>query len=511
MLYFLLLLFLTLFFGKTRKKIIMFGVSSIDFTNQLKGTGYQVTQISWNDSKRYQGSSVGPNITDARLRGKYGENFFVLRPENFDEKIGKVKMSDIALIVGNENVESELSPVTLKTYLSNFAKYASYATDDQVLKGYSSLIENPSEEVGIRFQAVFLKTKDRSESIEFYPETMNYQTKSVANPKNLILLCTSQGTFPQQDRPGFQPHYLHQDDDGNNKWFNHIFEARQTTHSMSSSQTETKEEKEKAQTEGKAVATVLGTQSMGVGFNRLMTIQIPLLQKVQPHQHEDCLWLGSDNPNLFVYGKAKKPGNMVRKLPYEPFQNHNKKVYALGLQDFGGEGSNCCYKYGTIFKPPSSTFCFGSSDKAPPSSTFCFGSSDKAPPSSTFCFGSSDKPPSSSSTFGFGTNIATQTTSSPSSARVSIGSNFGPITKIDSNLSFDRDTSCAITITVQFYFVHSGDLTPEDIAEAVKICDKAYSGCSWSGNLMDKVPETEFAKVAPKKYSSTIATFPCDN
>lgn len=45
------------------------------------------------------------------------------------------------------------------------------------------------------------------------------------------------------------------------------------------SQTETEAERQQALSQGKAVSTVIGIQSMGLGFNRLMTIQIPLAQR----------------------------------------------------------------------------------------------------------------------------------------------------------------------------------------------------------------------------------------
>lgn len=70
----------------------------------------------------------------------------------------------------------------------------------------------PPRQIGIRFQAVFIPVEDTATGdgkTEFFPDTYNYQTREWDDPKNIILLCTSQGSFVQQDGPGSQPQYLH--------------------------------------------------------------------------------------------------------------------------------------------------------------------------------------------------------------------------------------------------------------------------------------------------------------
>lgn len=61
---------------------------------------------------------------------------------------------------------------------------------------------------------------------------------------------------------------------------------------------------------------------------------------------------------------------------------------------------------------------------------------------------------------------------------------------------FERDGDCSVTITVQFYFVvEQGCLiAEEDIKRAIDVCEEAYKGCVWDGNLMDPNMSSAFAK-----------------
>lgn len=61
---------------------------------------------------------------------------------------------------------------------------------------------------------------------------------------------------------------------------------------------------------------------------------------------------------------------------------------------------------------------------------------------------------------------------------------------------FERDANCSITITVQFYYVveQGSRIEEADIRRAIDVCEEAYKGCSWDGNLMDKDLHAAFAK-----------------
>merc|ERR1711988_1912100 len=93
---------------------------------------YSCKTVSWDDVQRGtvggSPSCWGSNITDTRLYEKNGRQLFTVRPDNWNEKLGKVSTGEVALLVGNEERSgAELQPVTLRQYLKNIGQYGSYA------------------------------------------------------------------------------------------------------------------------------------------------------------------------------------------------------------------------------------------------------------------------------------------------------------------------------------------------------------------------------------------------
>merc|ERR1711939_192791 len=107
----------------------------------------------------------------------------------------------------------------------------------------------------------------------------NYNTRDDADPRNLILLCTTQGLALQQDGKGAKRVFHHAvDPDGTiHRYF---LEAEQSDHKVGGAQRESEAERQDALSRGKATAAVIGTRAMGTRFNVLMTVQIPLQQKM---------------------------------------------------------------------------------------------------------------------------------------------------------------------------------------------------------------------------------------
>ena len=406
---------LSVWFTKTMKQeqvkmLTTTTLNTCDGNKLIEHTGYHFTHVSWNDNQRDQGSSYGSNITDARLRGRSGELYLVVRPNNFDEKIARVKSSEVSLISSEDGAE-----ITLSNYLQNFKKHAQYAFAQEITTPTSLLKSKDDEDeyVGIRFQAVFLPVKSESDNTtEFYAETYNYQTRDPAQPRNMILLCTSQGTFPQQDKPRICPHYTHKKSEHSDSWWcNHFLHASCTKHEISLSQEKNESANEKAEAlkNGQSISRTIGIKSMGSGFNRLMTIQVPLVQDNPPREwfEEGCVGCCcplSDKRDLVMLG-----GNMTVR--------HHRE--GLNLQK-----KNKSY-----------------------------------------------------------------------AARVSHGSVASNLKLMDL-INPRRDPECAITITVQFYFMTppNAKVTHEDVLKAIQICDDAYSKCEWSGQLMDSASEIAFVK-----------------
>ena len=86
-------------------------------------------------------------------------------------------------------------------------------------------------------------------------------------------------------------------------------------------------------------------------------------------------------------------------------------------------------------------------------------------------------------------------TAAAHAARVSTGSDAGPMEALKLQ-SLERDRECSITITVQFYFVveQGCAIDPADVRKAIDVCEEAYKGCNWDGNLMDPNFQSAFAK-----------------
>ena len=172
-----------------------------------------------------------------------------------------------------------LKPATLKTVLSNISKYGKYAN----LSVDSLLDEEMDQEISVRFQTTFLPVDEgERQTLEFAQEAYNYKTTSDDDPRNLVLLCTTQGMAIQQDGNRVKTIYHHVKEHGrvNRYWL----EAESCSHKVGGSQVETKEEKDDALERGKATSSVIGTKAIGTRFNMIITIQVPLKQKdVKPH------------------------------------------------------------------------------------------------------------------------------------------------------------------------------------------------------------------------------------
>ncbi|CAE7735853.1 unnamed protein product, partial [Symbiodinium sp. CCMP2456] len=194
--------------------------------------------VSWDDVCRSHGpadalSSGGPNITDARLKARSGQALYTVRSCNWNERLGKVSADDIFVLVPGQE---ELAPVSLREYLKNIGEYGGYAglAPDTDLSDLEA-----DDAVSIRFQTTFLPVLEDG-SMEFCAEAFNYQTRSEEDPKNLVLLCTSQGAALQQQGVGNQRLFLH-DVQADGRISRRWLEAQRTGHRVGGSQEESSE------------------------------------------------------------------------------------------------------------------------------------------------------------------------------------------------------------------------------------------------------------------------------
>jgi hypothetical protein len=162
-----------------------------------------ILNVLWEDTGRYQGSSVGPNISDVTIevemkspRGRSRTALMpVLRYPNFTDKTGDVAIDKIWLPVGNHaegGVEPNAVPdyITLRQFLEDPTGYMSAPARGRVKRG--SLLAKRDSHALVSAQATFLPIPMDAEAT-FWPVIFNYQSTR-RNPAVLTLLVTRQGT-----------------------------------------------------------------------------------------------------------------------------------------------------------------------------------------------------------------------------------------------------------------------------------------------------------------------------
>ena len=240
--------------------------------------------VSWDDVQRgtVDGalSAYGPNIKDVRVFASDGAPISMLRPDNWVESLLRVSVDDLAVVVGNHTHDGTLRPTTLGTFLAELGDHAhgcpttDFTSDDD------------EEQCTVRLQTIFLPP-----NTQFAPEAFSYQTFSATDPKNLNVLCTTQGVAVQADGVGPQKLFHHKvDADG--QITQHYFLATATDHGVGGAQRESDAEREGAVTRGQAMASVIGLKSMGTRCNVLMTVQVPLVQREPPPAYRGLGGLG---------------------------------------------------------------------------------------------------------------------------------------------------------------------------------------------------------------------------
>ena len=198
-------------------------------------TDYSCHFVSWDDVKRGTDadgglSCWGSNITDTRLCAKDGRRLFTVRSDNWNEKLVTVDASDVALIAGNTHGgRTTLAPVTLRDFLRRIGEHGKYAG---LSAAHSLCAEELDAKVSIRFQTTFLPiTETEGDAIEFAASAYSYGTRDERDPKNLVVLASSQGIALQQDQVTGAMIYHHQvGDDGTIT--RHWLEAEKSRHAV---------------------------------------------------------------------------------------------------------------------------------------------------------------------------------------------------------------------------------------------------------------------------------------
>lgn len=163
----------------------------------FRAKGLEVMNLTWEDTGRWQGSSVGPNISDLTIQvlGQPTRRGFsgcmpVVRFPNFADLSCDVPIDSLRVLVGNQSGRA-LEPVSLRTYLERFRDFQHSPTG--YLEG--SLLAERDRQVLTSAQACFLPVPQGGQAT-FAPVLFNYQS-SPGSPAVLVILATPEGTSAQ--------------------------------------------------------------------------------------------------------------------------------------------------------------------------------------------------------------------------------------------------------------------------------------------------------------------------
>jgi hypothetical protein len=160
--------------------------------------GLNILNVLWEDTGRYLGSSVGPNISDVTIEvqveptpGEY-QNYLmpVIRYPNFTDKTADIDIDEFFVRVGNHRKNGALETVSLRELLAHPTRYMSLPRNGRIKGG--SLLARRDSHVLVSAQHTFLPIP-RQGKATFYPVIFNYQSYQ-DNPAVLTILVTRQGT-----------------------------------------------------------------------------------------------------------------------------------------------------------------------------------------------------------------------------------------------------------------------------------------------------------------------------
>jgi hypothetical protein len=161
--------------------------------------GLNILNVLWEDTGRYLGSSVGPNISDVTIEvhvddaaSGQPQNYLmpVIRYPNFTDRTGDIDIDKFFVRVGNHRKGGALETVSLRELLAHPTRYMSLPRNGKIQGG--SLLARRDSHVLVSAQHAFLPIPQQGKAT-FYPVIFNYQSYE-KNPAVLTILVTRQGT-----------------------------------------------------------------------------------------------------------------------------------------------------------------------------------------------------------------------------------------------------------------------------------------------------------------------------
>ncbi len=242
-----------------------------DLVSRTQRRGLSVVNLMWEDTGRYEGSSVGPNISDLTLQvreqirgGTQTHLLPVIRHPNFSDKTGDLPSDKLWVRVGNQKAGGELTAVPLTEVLRNLREYMSNPSD---LKGSDNFLAPRDTHFLVSAQHVFLPLPATGK-VEFNPVLYNYQSYP-GSPAVLTLLVTREGTSIRviENRPGDQSYQ---------GWGQQLFfnKAGQRT-----AFTAERKSAVKARIEAQGETEEGDKGALEEGADMMMIVQVPLMQR----------------------------------------------------------------------------------------------------------------------------------------------------------------------------------------------------------------------------------------
>ncbi len=171
-------------------------VGDRDAQQLVQRHGLNLVNLTWEDTGRYKGSSVGPNISDMTIQVAHGQGrnqqvmaMPVIRHPNFSDLTGDMDPSQFTLMVGNERGRP-LQRVSLREFLQSPTQFLSNPSSWK--SPVKSLWAPRDENVLVSAQACFLPIPKEGKA-SFNPVLFNYQSVP-GDPAVLTILATRQGT-----------------------------------------------------------------------------------------------------------------------------------------------------------------------------------------------------------------------------------------------------------------------------------------------------------------------------
>jgi hypothetical protein len=171
-----------------------------------------VLNVTWEDTGRFYGSSVGPNISDMTIQVQQQDPVSqqhqlhlmpVIRHPNFEDISADIPLDSFFLQVGNEKGE-DLRRVALSEVLGDLRSYLN-TPDSWSGRGRSLLAPQRDSHVLVSAQACFLPIPQEGLAT-FNPVLFNYQSRP-GDPAVLTILATREGTSVtviDNQRDGFE-------------------------------------------------------------------------------------------------------------------------------------------------------------------------------------------------------------------------------------------------------------------------------------------------------------------